>query len=407
MSRKSILVAHPWLGRGGSEAAAMRILEALQDDFDISLATASGAQVELLNKYYGTGVDSAKVNVIKAWKLPTVQRGTRLVAAQHALFHRYCRSIAPRYDLCISAYNFVPFGKPGMQLVGDFSFSEDLRRVFYADDGEKLRHKSHWVRRSYLKAAEWIGGRRLPIENRGDLVLANSKWSARQLEEHCGLKNCDVLYPPVAPPNSVDSVEEGERDRTRFLFLGRVSPEKRVEEIILILDELRAKGHPVKLDLGGNRRETAYERKIASLAEDRPWVKDLGYISGREKEAALRRNGFGIQACRCEAFGIAAAEMAARGCLPLVAADCGLSEAVPFSELQFDSSECAVRKAASLLDDPERTEDLRRRVEDSAQQFSVERFAERVREYVDFMFQNRELNYVPADVVGRENLSAV
>ena len=127
MSAPSLLIAHPWIGSGGSEATAMWVLRALQDKYQVTLVTSGDIDFARWNDLYGADVDSKKIRTISAPRLPLVKRGDQLVALQHALFQRYCRSIAPRFDLCISTYNFVDFGKPGIQLIGDLSFTESLR----------------------------------------------------------------------------------------------------------------------------------------------------------------------------------------------------------------------------------------------------------------------------------------
>ena len=54
---RRILVAHPWMGRGGSEATAMWTLQALAespDEFEVTLVTASAVVWDELNARYGT-----------------------------------------------------------------------------------------------------------------------------------------------------------------------------------------------------------------------------------------------------------------------------------------------------------------------------------------------------------------
>ena len=60
MKKSSILVAHPWMGRGGSEATAMWTLAALQDDYEVTFVTAAPLEFPdwtSLNAAYGTRVD--------------------------------------------------------------------------------------------------------------------------------------------------------------------------------------------------------------------------------------------------------------------------------------------------------------------------------------------------------------
>ena len=80
--KRSILVSHSWMGRGGSEATAMWTLEALQDDYEVTFVTASPLDWNELNGAYGSHVDPEKVKVIRAPALPTVDGPSKLVLWQ-------------------------------------------------------------------------------------------------------------------------------------------------------------------------------------------------------------------------------------------------------------------------------------------------------------------------------------
>ena len=392
MSQPSLLVTHPWIGNGGSEATAMWVLRALQEDFDLSLVTAGGVDFEKLNHIYEAQVNPEKITIISAPRLPLIKRGDQLVALQHALFQRYCRSLADQFDLCISSCNFVDFGKPGVQLVADLSFDEHLREKFYVHGQQKFHHRPNLLRKAYLTLKECIAPERITYHQRGDLVLANSNWTARQLEGHCGLEKIEVLYPPVK--NSTSHIK-GHQNRSRFGFcyIGRIAPEKKIEKIIAILERVRSKGYPVQLDLAGNTNQSLYEKSISEMAAGRPWINDRGYLSGENKREVLLKNSIGIQACRCEAFGIATAELASAGCLPLVPKNCGPSEIVPFPELQFHGIDDAVKRIVDLLEPPSLAQELRHRVAIQMPEFSASRFVQDLRKHVEIMFQKTKNGY--------------
>lgn len=131
MKSASILVAHPWMGRGGYEATAMWTLAALQDDLEVTFVTAVPLQISdwaSLNAAYGTRVDPEKLRLVRAPALPGVNGPRRLSHLQVRYFERFCHRLAADFDLCLSAYNPLYFGRPAIQLVGDFSFSEEMRR---------------------------------------------------------------------------------------------------------------------------------------------------------------------------------------------------------------------------------------------------------------------------------------
>jgi len=383
MSRTSLLIAHPWMSRGGSEATAMWALEALQHDHTLTFVTAApmtGADWESLNKAYGTKVDPGRLKVVKAPSLPGVNGPRRLSHLQVRYFERFCHGLAPAFDLCLSAYNPIYFGRPAIQLIGDFSFSEEMRRRLHAHGHEPMRHRDGVLRRSYLKLGQWMELEKPPLREWSDLILANSAWAARQLEAHFQIARADVLHPPVPLP---EAPVAGERDPLAFVCLGRIVPEKEIERMIAILDRVRALGFPVTFTLIGNLDESDYSRGVAALAAGHAdWITTPGFLDLDGKHKILGRHTFALHACRIEAFGIAVAEMAAMGCVPFVPCSGGAGELVPFPELHFESDDEAVGKIVNLLRDPARTRELAASFPGHVARFAPEKFAERLRGFV-------------------------
>ncbi|HRQ89262.1 MAG TPA: glycosyltransferase family 4 protein [Bacteroidia bacterium] len=383
MSRPKLLIAHPWMGRGGSEATAMWTLQALQDDCDLTFTTAANltdADWEALNLTYGTRVDPSRLHRIKAPALPGVNGPHRLPHLQNRYFERHCHRIAPAFDLCVSTYNPIYFGQPAIHLIGDFSFSEEMRRRLSVHGEEPYRHRQTWLRRLYLAAGGWIELRKPPLREWDDLVLANSAWAARQLDEHFLLPGAGVLHPPVPLPTAPVGVE---RDPFGFVCLGRVVPEKEIERMVGILARVRGHGYPVAFTIVGRFDESDYARKIAGLVrQHNDWIRTPGFLQLEEKRAVLASHTFALHACRIEAFGIAVAEMAAVGCVPLVPETGGAGEIVPMPELQYSTDDEAVEKILSLLRNPAHVAALSEKMPESAARFAPARFVERLRESV-------------------------
>ncbi len=384
-SRPSILVAHPWMGRGGSEATAMWTLEALQDRYRLAFATASPVDLDALNRTYGTSVSPEKVLLLPAPPLPGVKSGTVLVHWQRAWFDRFCQRIGPRFDLCVSAYNPISFGKPGLQLIGDFSFSEKSRRLLYPNAEDRFCHRQSLLRRAYLSVGECLTGqRRPPLAERGDCAVANSFWTAKQLERLFQLPRPTVLYPPCTLPKQPAASADARRDPLGFVCLGRISPEKEIESIIRILARVREAGHPVTLDLVGTFGNDAYARKVRRLADRHAsWILTPGFLDPAQKAALFARNTFALHACRVEAFGIAVAEMTAAGLVPIVPTSGGSGEIAHFSELKYDGETEAVERILSLLRAPEKVVAYRRALAHEIDRFRPEAFMSTLLELVE------------------------
>ncbi len=85
----AILVGHPWMGRGGSEATAMGALDALQDLAKVTFTTASPVDWDSLNAAYGTRVSPEGITFRPAPRLPgTVSAGSNWSARCGRRGHR-------------------------------------------------------------------------------------------------------------------------------------------------------------------------------------------------------------------------------------------------------------------------------------------------------------------------------
>ena len=53
-------IGHPRMGRGGSEARVMWGIQALKEDYDVSIITAGNVDLDGFNQFYGTTVQHMK-----------------------------------------------------------------------------------------------------------------------------------------------------------------------------------------------------------------------------------------------------------------------------------------------------------------------------------------------------------
>ncbi len=368
-----ILIAHPWMGRGGSEATAMWALHALQERARVTFATASPVDWDDLNATYGTRVFPEKVTLLHAPRLPGVHSGTVVAFWQRAWFERFCRTQGAKFDACISAYNPLRFGQRAIQLIGDFSFDEKCRLALYPTATGQAHHRPSMVRQAYLTIGNHLAGRHdEPVFAPDDLVVANSEWTAARLREYFPLDGVAVLYPPSPAPGG----EVTTREPLTFVAMNRITPEKEIETLLAILDRVRAAGRPVTLDLLGGIGDDGYSRRIrAMVRERRDWVRTPGFLGPRDKASLFASRSFGLHACRVEAFGIAVAEMAAAGLIPFVPAEGGSGEIVGNGSLIYRTPDDAADKILAVLDRPESHEPLRQSLRENVARFAPEHFA--------------------------------
>ncbi len=349
-------------------------LHALQDIAKITFTTASPVDWDSLNKVYGTRVSPSRIEFLQAPRIPGVESGTKLAFWQRAWFERFCSNLGGNYDACISAYNPIRFSRPAIQLIGDFSFSEECRLDLYPNASTQAHHRPSLLRKLYLTVGEQLAGREnaAPIGD-GDCVVANSRWTAGVLEKRFQLRDLPILYPPSAALLHDDAARP--RDPLAFICMGRIMPEKEVETIITILDQVRAAGFPVTLDLAGDLGSDSYSVLIRDLADKRrDWIRLIGFLDPKKKTEYFATRTYGIHACRVEAFGIAVAEMAASGLIPFVSSQGGVSEITGQNELIYRDIDDAAAKICAQLANPGGQADLRAALQERVTRFGPDRF---------------------------------
>lgn len=344
--------------------------------YDVTLLTLGDVELQELNAWCGTSLASGDFQVCRPGYAPALMPLLRAASVRENLFQRFCRSIANDFDVLISGYNPCDFGRPAVHLVQDFSWHQELRDEFDEPlvGGFWRVHRKGPLRAVYLRLAGLLGnpsGRDLLAG--GDLFVANSRWLSDISRQRCGFSNQRVVYPPVVFRS--EPLPDAGRD-DGFVILGRVGPEKRVEQAIDIIERLRALGHDVRLHIVGEVAVgTPYGNMIGSLIGARStWVVAEGRKVGADKESSLMRHRYAIHSRTGEAFGIAVAELMKAGCIPFVRALGGPAEIVGEPELCWSSTDEAVMVIDRVLRDRDRQTRLRRRLAERAALFDVDRF---------------------------------
>jgi glycosyltransferase involved in cell wall biosynthesis len=380
--RPRVAVVHQQLlPGGGSEVCAMWTLQALADEYRVSLITMGRPDLAALNRSCGTTVDESRVEV-RALSIPPGLR-KRFDALRGVRLDRHCRRHAGEFDVMISAYNVMDFGLPGIQIVADFSFDDDLRREVHAGSGaaDGALHAASAGRSLYMRLARSLSGRSEEgwTKNR---TLAVSGWVRGLLKDRFDV-DATVLYPPVSVVPRQVPWEEREDG---FVVMGRLVPEKGIPLVVDILTQVR-KVKPVHLHVFGRPARAAYAREIDRLCRtNQSWVHLEGEIYGPEKDAFLARHKYGISGCRGEALGVALAEMVMSGAIVWVPDGGGQTEVVTDAALIYGGRDDAVSRIVDVITDAGRETALRRHLEGRAAAFSSSRFVSGMRSAVrDFL----------------------
>jgi glycosyltransferase involved in cell wall biosynthesis len=195
----------------------------------------------------------------------------------------------------------------------------------------------------------------------------------------------DLDYVVVHPPaRSTFPWVPWERRVDDFVCIARMSPEKRIEEAVRILGEVRRRGHPVRLRILTAGGKWAYTWTIRTLMRrNADWISIARDLTDEEYRLELARHKYGINAARTEGFGIAVAELINAGCIPFVAGSGGQSEVVGHCDaVRFTTPEEGVERILAVLSDDALQADILGTLRCRQGLFSADRFQREIREIV-------------------------
>ena len=365
-----IAILFPAFLNGGAESVALWMLEALKNDFDLTLVTFSTLDLGQLNGLYNTDLqpgDFATEIPYNNTPLPALltSRYGFFTARQHLLL-RYFKKISRRFDLAIGAFNEMDMGMRGIQYLNSPMFGKG-----HESGRAVLGYPDSFFRRIYHRAFEAISG--FSDERMKDnLSVGNSAWTARLFSDLYHI-DVGVLYPPVL----LEPPEIPWQDRENgFVCVSRIVPEKNIERAIEIIQNIRERGFDVHLHLISSSFDPAYREKILKLqAERSSWVFLDENLPRTQLAEMLARHRYGIHVRENEQFGISVAEMVKAGCIPFVPASGGPFEIVDQNpRLTFDSDAEAVEKIVTVMSDEKLAGLLRETMKARALLFSVDRF---------------------------------
>jgi glycosyltransferase involved in cell wall biosynthesis len=280
------------------------------------------------------------------------------------------RRLKPHYDLVIETQIGVPLRWTDAAYVY-FPLVEILRSV-----GNQRRLRLH--EKAYDPFVIWLMTSALVDTSRP--MMANSTWTAKYVRRAYGSPRVYVVHPPV----NVEELSSIGNDRSRVvLTVSRIDRGKRVIEIpniarlvpeaeFYLVGATRSESGPILKVL----RERAKGLRNFHLETD---------VLRRRITELMSQASIYLHPPFAEHFGIAIAEAAAAGLVPVVYRDGGgwtdIASRVD-QGLGYTSVEEAARIVRSLLNDAERLKALSAKARKVAKGFSYEAFRARVEEVI-------------------------
>jgi glycosyltransferase involved in cell wall biosynthesis len=365
--------------KGGGEAVAMNVVEALQDDHEVTVLTLTDPDLAELNDYFDAAVDPDAVTVEQAGYLaPWLNEafGLKYYVLQNALLGRYARRYSDEFDLLISTINELGLETDSVQYVHfPFDWTVSL------DNREHIFHPTVEEDSLYERFATLVAG-----VNREDIqqntLLANSDWTANVVADAYGTRP-QVLHPPVDTRKFEDRPWREREDG--LVTVGRIERSKRITELIEIVAGVRERGHDLHLHVVGPTVDEEYQREVEETAAGREYVHLEGELPREELVERICTHKYGIHGKRYEHFGMAVAELAAGGAIPFVPNDGGQHAIVnDREELLYEDSEDAVEKLSAVAADSSLQRELRGPLgpEPIRRRFGRQRFQRQIRRIV-------------------------
>jgi glycosyltransferase involved in cell wall biosynthesis len=377
MKPKKVLMVQPSLQPpGGGNAVCAWILEALKNDYDLTVLSLHPVDLAPINRHYGTALRESELTCCLAFAkiirildriIPTP---TSLV--KNSLLLRACKKTRDDYDVLITANNEADFGRRGIQYIHyPWAFPRPLVDL-------RWYHKPMGLVRLYHRFCERLADFSIP-HMKGNVTLVNSDWIGGLVKARYPGIAIRTVYPPVGGHFPEVPWERKERG---FLCIGRISPEKEIVKIIEILDRVRRQVPDFHLHIVGNPDNPPYFERIFELARARSsWIHldlDLPRASLLD---LISRHQFGIHGMEEEHFGMAIAEMITAGSLVFAPDSGGPKEILgPCPELLYRDPDDAVAKIVEVLRSPERQNVLRAHLRTRAERFGCDRFMTEIRQ---------------------------
>jgi glycosyltransferase involved in cell wall biosynthesis len=368
---------------GGGEYLPLAFIAALQKTSNLTVAVDQAGNFERSYKAFGTGldIDLSRLKIVQVTP-PDYDPRRHNVLASLRRFRRL-RHLARSADVCISTSSIMDFGKPAHHFInmlafGDDAFTDYVHGRSSRARGDMMTKAKRFFSNSILRPILGMRSKRSIICDRRQHIYPNSQYVEKTMKDFYGPFNSRVFYPPTlfeAEPTDVV------RDPLKVVYIGRIIPDKRIEDLVAIVERARAvTGLDIAFHVAGRLDQTpSYGRKLDMMAQERNWLKFVGALYGEEKMRFLTSGTYAIHAERDEAFGISIAEYLSSGLIPIVPDEGGTPEIVDSPDLTYRTNEDAARILARLLADDGFRGIQRDHCAERAKLFSREAYLERQR----------------------------
>lgn len=367
---------------GGANTVIAWTLQALRDDWDITILCVDPPDFEGVDRHYGTELSGSEFKYVR---LPLFVRHLDKFdkdpfTVQRSIWSmRKCQAISHKYDAVFGGEDEWDFGRSGVQYVHYPYFFKHMDTLNEIDGWSRARRFYAMLQG---KVRPWLVISGIQASRiRANRFVTNSHWTAGEIRR-VWRADARVIYPPV---RWTGPAVPWEKRRLGFVSIGRIDPGKRLPQIIDILGRVRQRGFDIEYDIIGDTDMVAgetYLNEIKRLVEQAGgWIRLNRSVSRKRLEEIVSGSRFGIHGMRNEHFGIGVAEMIRGGCIVFVHDSGGQVEIVgDHPELRYGSDDEAVQRICSVLADEQAQHRLRTALAEHADQFTSDTFMKKMRQ---------------------------
>ena len=375
---------------GGGDYLPLTFAAELQKISELTMAVDMACNIERSSKAFGIEIDMSKIRIVQVTP-PNYDPKRHTILISLYRFMKLKR-LARNADICISAASIMDFGRPSHQFINMLAFGDDAFTAYVQDPSDPVRPglyagMKRFFSDSILRPFLGMRSKRSIICDRREHIYPNSVFVEKLMKDFYGPFNSRVFYPPtLLAPGS----EPVARDPLKVVYIGRIIPEKRVDELVGIVEEARAMtGLDIRFHVAGRLDQTpSYGRKLEKMAEERDWLTFVGPLYGEEKERFLLSGSYALHAERLEAFGISVVEYLTSGNIAIVPDEGGAREIVDSQALVYHANGEAARILAKLMTDESFRKAQRQHCAERAAFFSREAYLQRQHELLAHMLQS-------------------
>lgn len=356
---------------GGGDYLPLTFIRELQNKASVTLAVDSMAGFERAMKCFDVQIDSSRLDIVQL--MPQGYTASRHTGCLSFRRNVKLKKLAENADICISTSNVIDFGRPAHHFINflsgvDKKFNAITNHVAPTHVPIAQMCKS-FISEYFLRPLLNMRSKRKIIRDPREHIYPTSAYVRDLLTDFYGPFNGEIFYPPTTFEPLCDDVA---KDPLRVVYLGRITPEKRIPDICTIVETARdLSGKDLKLIIAGPYdKNSATVNDLLSHIRQRPWISVLDGAFGEEKSKLLRSGTYAVHARRNEEFGISITEYLKAGLIPIVPNEGGSREVVDAPELTYSDNYIAAKILVRLLADTEFREQQQRHCAERAEVFS-------------------------------------